>query len=186
MTGDGDLERTLLCATAALERLGVPFHVTGGLASSYYGEPRLTQDIDLVVGLEAQSVVELVALLDRDFIVDAAFVETAVQERRMFQALHRETLIRVDFHVGERIEGELDRCVSQPLFGGHEVPLVSKADAILSKLIWIRDGSEKSRRDVIGMLLDPTPYDRQSVEARAVEHGCAGILSELEGEAGEG
>jgi hypothetical protein len=42
MTG-GDLERTLRCATAALEHIGVAFHVTGGLASSYYGEPRLSE-----------------------------------------------------------------------------------------------------------------------------------------------
>ena len=32
-----------------LERLGVPYCVTGSVAASVYGEPRLTADIDLVV-----------------------------------------------------------------------------------------------------------------------------------------
>ena len=38
-------------------------------------------------------------------------------------------------------------------------------DAILSKLIWVREGSERSRRDILGMLLDPAPLDREFVRS---------------------
>ena len=31
--------------------LAIPYHFTGGLASSFYGEPRFTQDIDVVIRL---------------------------------------------------------------------------------------------------------------------------------------
>ena len=40
-----------LLGDAALDELGIDYHVTGGLASSFYGEPRLTQDVDFVVRL---------------------------------------------------------------------------------------------------------------------------------------
>ena len=32
-----------------LDRAGVPYMVTGSIASSYHGEPRATRDIDIVV-----------------------------------------------------------------------------------------------------------------------------------------
>ena len=31
--------------------LAIPYHFTGGLASSFYGEPRFTQDVDVVIRL---------------------------------------------------------------------------------------------------------------------------------------
>jgi hypothetical protein len=39
-----------------LERLGVPYFVTGSTAGILYGEPRLTHDVDIVVALEARDV----------------------------------------------------------------------------------------------------------------------------------
>ncbi len=46
-----DFIATLKRVTDSLQRLGLRYHLTGGLISSYYGEPRLTQDIDIVVPL---------------------------------------------------------------------------------------------------------------------------------------
>src|SRR6188768_2387305 len=34
-----------------LERLGIPYLITGSVATIYWGEPRLTRDIDVVVEL---------------------------------------------------------------------------------------------------------------------------------------
>jgi hypothetical protein len=36
-------------AIDVLERMGVPYMVVGAFASGPYGEPRMTQDIDIVV-----------------------------------------------------------------------------------------------------------------------------------------
>ncbi len=180
---DTNLRRTVECVVTALSRLGVRFHVTGGLASSYYGEPRLTQDVDFVVRLTPDDSKRLVEALEKEFLIELRTVEEAVQRRGMFQALHRSLLIKADFHVGEKIEGELERSVVSPLFEGLDIPLVSKEDAILSKLIWAREGSDKSRRDILGMLLDPTPFDLETVRRRAADLQCSEILSELEREA---
>ncbi len=48
--GAGDFLRRL---TAALDTANMPYMLTGSLASALHGEPRATQDIDLVVELGA-------------------------------------------------------------------------------------------------------------------------------------
>ncbi len=42
-------ERTIAKFVAIADSIGLPFHLTGGSISSAYGEPRLTQDVDIVV-----------------------------------------------------------------------------------------------------------------------------------------
>ena len=41
-------QATLGKATEIFQQLGVRFHLTGGVTSVLYGEPRMTQDIDIV------------------------------------------------------------------------------------------------------------------------------------------
>jgi len=53
----------LLARTAAIfESLGVPYLVTGSMASMAYGEPRMTLDIDIVAALEER---HAAGILDR-------------------------------------------------------------------------------------------------------------------------
>ena len=42
-----------------LERLGLPYCVTGSVAASVYGEPRLTADVDIVLVLAAKDIAAL-------------------------------------------------------------------------------------------------------------------------------
>jgi hypothetical protein len=53
-----------------LERLGIPYCITGSVATSVYGEPRLTADIDLVVLLKPDDISALrQAFSDSDYYV---------------------------------------------------------------------------------------------------------------------
>jgi hypothetical protein len=49
-----------------LNQLGIPYMVTGGVASVIYGEPRFTRDIDLVIDLQATAITPARVLLPRD------------------------------------------------------------------------------------------------------------------------
>ncbi len=42
-------QKTLAKIVTIFSRLGIRFHLTGGLNATAYGEPRMTQDIDLVI-----------------------------------------------------------------------------------------------------------------------------------------
>jgi hypothetical protein len=41
----------LTAFVAPLEKSGIPYFITGSVASIFYGEPRLTHDIDIVIHL---------------------------------------------------------------------------------------------------------------------------------------
>lgn len=181
MNLNAELEITLRRALGILEGLPVRFHCTGGLASSLYGEPRFTQDIDIVISLEdsEKTAPELIAALSSKFLIDPDQAKRAIARNDMFQALDTETYIKIDFHVGEAIPGELTRSVRKELLSCLVAPTVSKEDAILSKLLWIKKGSEKSRQDVVMMLRGAGVIDWEHLIQRAKDLGVADLLMEL-------
>jgi hypothetical protein len=66
----------------------------------------------------------------------------------MFQLLDDVESLKLDIYPRELIEGELQRSVQLEVFEDLILPVVSRADAAESKLIWISKGSHKSRRDL--------------------------------------
>lgn len=179
------LEITLRRVLECLSGLNLKFHCTGGVVASFYGEPRFTQDIDIVLSLAGhESVIpELLAALSTKFLIDIDQAQRAIARNDMFQALDTEHYIKIDFHVGEAIPGELDRSCRKELLPGLVVPLVSKEDAILSKLLWIGKGSEKSRQDVIMMLRGPDEIRWPELDQRATLLGLSDLLAQLRDEA---
>jgi hypothetical protein len=89
-------------------------------------------------------------------------------------------LVKIDFHDGEKVPGELDR-TSQCEFGaGQIVPLVSMEDALLSKMIWMRLGSHKAKRDAATMWKRGGEFDPGHLRIQALRLGPAKELAEVE------
>lgn len=134
-----------------VEACGLRYHLTGGVVGNALDEPRMTQDIDIVIdpnGL-ASRVDELLTLLsDFDFEFHAASIRAAIDRGSMFQLLDRNEVLKLDIYPRELIPGELSRSEVFELFEGWSVPIVSIVDAAASKLIWIGEGSHKSRREL--------------------------------------
>src|SRR4051812_312195 len=84
----------------ALERLGVTYMVVGSLASSTYGEPRSTLDIDIVIDPTAA---QLEALCDQfpddDFYVSREAARAALRDRAQFNVLRSDTGNKIDFMI---------------------------------------------------------------------------------------
>jgi hypothetical protein len=168
--------------------LGIPYHFTGGLASSFYGEPRFTQDIDIVIRLSVDdpATSALLERLSAGYFIRRQAIRDAIRRNSIFQALEEETGMRIDFHVGEKIPGELQRTGSKEVAAGLTIPLVAKEDAILSKLLWIQLGSGKSKRDAIQMLKNPEDLDVPQLRIQALKLGLASELSRIEEAAASG
>jgi hypothetical protein len=179
-----DFPETIERLLAILIEVGLRFHVTGGIAASYYGDPRFTHDLDLVIDLAAgrPETVELLARLTPGYLITKEVVSHAIEQRSLFQAIDKLSMIKIDFHVGEKIPGELGRSTRREIAPGLFAPLVSKEDAILSKLVWIQLGSEKGRRDVTEMLRREEELDRASLKDRAATLGLEDLLEEMESE----
>jgi hypothetical protein len=181
-----DFEDSIQRISAILDELGLRFHFTGGVASSYYGDPRLTQDLDVVIQLAVDRP-ETRTLLDRlsaGYIINKPDALAAIAQSGLFQAIDETSMIKIDFHVGGKIPGELERTTRRSILPGVVVPLICKEDAILSKLLWIKQGSHKSWHDVTMMLCRDEDMDRASLNERAARLGLGGLLAEIENEDG--
>jgi len=69
-----------------LDELNVPYHVGGSLASSIYGVPRSTADVDIIADLHPEHVEALVKSLRDHYYVDHDRVRSAILERRCWSA----------------------------------------------------------------------------------------------------
>lgn len=147
----------LLAATIAqLERAGVPYMITGSVASSYHGEPRATRDLDIVIDPDPAGITRLVGELEAAGLYvhsDAALA--ALDSRTQFNAIDGTTGWKVDFLLRK------DRPFSREEFArraranllGTPAWIASPEDTIVAKLEWAGvGGSDRQLQDVAAML----------------------------------
>ncbi len=172
----------MLKAAGILESLSIRFHLTGGITSVVYGEPRLTQDLDLVIdnaAVAAQLGPFLAALSQSDFLFDEGAIRYAIESERMFQLLDGVEALKLDIYPRELVPGELSRSVLVELFEGVSFPISSRIDATVSKLVWISRGSHKSRRDVRQLVRTSSETEKESVHEMCDQLGLLSLLAEV-------
>jgi hypothetical protein len=171
-----------------LERLDIPYMVSGSVASSYHGRPRLTHDVDIVVDPTSEQLDVLVrSLLDAGHYVDGARAREALRHRLQFNVIHPRTAFKIDLIVRKDrpfSREELGRRQAVDLSPGVRVALASPEDTILSKLEWAKKAgrSEKQIEDAAGILAVNPGIDRAYVERWAGEIGVLGLWREITGE----
>lgn len=143
-------------ALVALERAGIEYVLTGSLASTTWGRPRATYDVDVVVDLRPADVDRLIRAfpppawyLDRDVILDA------IHAGSEFNAIHGTTGTKVDFWVKTRRPADAVRFRRRrrETLSGVECWVLSPEDTILAKLEWLRAApSERQQADVSGVV----------------------------------
>ena len=178
-------EAALATVVSALDRLAIPFMLTGSIATSFHGRPRATHDADLVIDptpAQLDSLVE--ALTVADFYVDPEGAREALRRRDQFNAIDTHYACKIDLIVRRDrpfSEEELGRRLIVDLTFANAVPIVTPEDAILSKLEWARRSgdSEKQLADAAGVVeLNPS-IDRAYIERWAVELGVQDLWLRL-------
>jgi hypothetical protein len=138
-----------------LNSAGIGYMVTGSIASSYYGEPRATRDLDIVIDPDVDSLDVLVDGLAADgFYVDRDAAHDALDRRAQFNAIGPDAL-KVDFMIRKRrpfsVE-EFERRQPADLLGTAGF-VASAEDLIVAKLEWAAESeSDVQLRDVAGIL----------------------------------
>ena len=86
---DASVGRTIARVAESFRKLGIPFHVTGGIVSSFYGVPRYTMDIDFVVLLEGghRNLPAVVAEIGEAFDIDLESARASLRSHGIFQAM---------------------------------------------------------------------------------------------------
>ena len=139
------------------ERLRIPYLVTGSVASMAYGEPRLTNDIDVVTGIQEVDISDVVAAFPApEFYLSDEAIRDAIRRDGQFNIIHPGSGLKVDVMV--RRDTPFDRSrfararVLRPA-ESYEAACASAEDVISKKLEYFREGgSEKHLRDITGML----------------------------------
>jgi hypothetical protein len=140
-----------------LESLGVDYMIGGSQASMYYGEPRLTRDIDVVVDLRPQHLPALLARFPaEEFYLDEETAREAIRMTRQFNIIHPGSGLKIDVYVNPDTPYDrtrLERRQKLPLLSGVEAYFARPEDVILYKLLYSRQGdSGLHLRDVLGIL----------------------------------
>lgn len=182
----------LLLVVAALDKLSIPYCVGGSYASSLYGVARSTRDVDLIAVIKQAHVLPLADELESEFYADEQAIASAVKLKRSFNAIHRDSLFKVDIFVSKgtgfdakQIERrQMKRVMRAPQ---QNVYVASAEDIVLAKLEWYRRGNEVSDqqwRDILNVLMvQQGSLDLQYMRHWAHELGVADLLEQALAEA---
>ena len=175
------------------ERLGIRYVLGGSLASTAFGEPRSTLDVDFAADLTPNTLEPWAAAMEPSFFLDRAWARQEVAARGSFQLLHRTALLRVDVFVPpwsdlhlwkweHRVRLALDPASNTT------IDVTSPAGIVLQKLAWYRAGgdvSDRQWRDVVGVLKTQLgQLDRTEMQQWATRVGIADLLQRAESAAG--
>jgi len=153
-----DPRHLLIKVAKILEKLKIPYVVTGGMAVLIWGRPRFTADIDIAIEIKPAGVKDLVKAL-RDLghagYVDEEVANETVRVGGEFNFIDGTTGIKVDFWVSINEIFDLSRfkrrVVKEIL--GQKIYFTSPEDLILSKLKWFKEsGSNRHLEDAESVL----------------------------------
>jgi hypothetical protein len=145
---------------AVFNSLDIPYLVGGSVASTLMGEPRATEDVDVVADLEIGKLIPLLQALQPRFYVSEDAVRDAIRFKRSFNLIDNDSLGKIDVFVlkdNAFPQIEFQRRRSQLVRQNPDQMLVlpTPEDIILQKLVWYRmtkNESQRQWRDVLGVL----------------------------------
>lgn len=167
----------------AFEEAGIGYMVAGSMGSSFHGQPRATNDIDIVVEANRDQLRVFVETLGEGYYVSKSAVEAAVKNNSAFNVIDTQACWKADIIVRK------DRPFSHEEFRrrremrllGMEVSVVSAEDVILSKLEWSKaSGSEIQFQDALGVaVIQWDELDKTYLSRWAEELGVGETLRAL-------
>lgn len=170
-----------LLFTRTLNKLGIRYMVSGSIAAIYYGEPRMTNDVDIVVILRREDV----ALLTSAFSLEEFYCpppEVIESERRReqrghFNLIHHETGFKADIYPSGRepLHGWGFARAVEASIEGEKVSFAPPEYVMVRKLQYFREGgSQKHLRDISRMLVGlGENWDRTALESLIKANGLA-------------
>jgi len=163
-----------------LNAAGIDYMFTGALAASYYGMPRTTMDVDIVVKVAREELQTLATLLRKaEMEVDVRRIDGAFESAfRMITLKDKRTPFTVDIMFSDgRLERKRGKILGLPTF--YQTP----EGLILSKLRMIKATVPRGRalkdEDDVKAILRYAKVDMKALKRRSRREGTFSILEEL-------
>lgn len=156
-------EELLARLARGLNRAGIPYMIIGGQAVLLYGEPRLTADIDVTIGLDLSGLGRLLKMSE-----DAGLaplpekIDEFVKQTMVLPVRDPKTSVRVDFVLSfTPYEAEAIRRARQVRIQNTDVAFAAPEDVIIHKIF---SGRPRDIEDIDGILLKQRKLDRAYIE----------------------
>jgi predicted nucleotidyltransferase len=139
----------------------IPYMVIGGQAVLIYGEPRLTKDIDITLGVGVSKLSEINSIVEKlnlKILVDENFVQNTM----VLLVIDEKTGIRVDFIFSFSLyEKQAIKRATDIKFGNTIVRFASLEDLIIHKII---AGRAIDIEDIRSIILKNPDYDTRYIK----------------------
>jgi hypothetical protein len=142
--------------TTALERADIGYMLTGSFASTHYGVPRSTQDIDLVIeATPAQLRAFVEALAGEEYYADLDAALEAHKRQTMFNVIDLATGWKIDLIIRRSRPFSQEEFRRRQRISLHDVPLfvASVEDVVISKLEWAKLAESKRQIEDVAAVL---------------------------------
>lgn len=168
-----------LLFTRRLGDLGIRYMVSGSVAAIFYGEPRFTNDVDIIVWMNADHVEAMIDAFPLDEFYcppkDVVLLELERRQRGHFNLIHHETGFKADIYPIRSDPLHLwgIKHAREVSLEGESVYLAPPEYVIVRKLQFYREGgSEKHLRDIHRMMAGLGPdLDRTTLTTHIDKHG---------------
>lgn len=143
------------------EELKIGYYIGGSVASSVYGLPRTTIDVDIIADLKPIHVQPLFDGLKDTYYISPDMVSDAIQGHSSFNVIHLSTMLKIDVFVlkPEIYDQTAFQRAGTPASASQEemerFVMASAEDIVLHKMYWYRSGGEVADRqwlDILGVL----------------------------------
>jgi len=154
-----ELRDFFLYVIDVLEYLDIPYMVVGGYAATFYGEPRMTIDVDIVVDMQRKHVEAfLEAFPIPEFYVSREGVLDSLRQRYPFNVIQPATGAKIDLMPLPRdvFSRMIFRQRKRMPLGesGKSAWFITPEDIVVTKLkAYLETGSDKHLRDARGVML---------------------------------
>ena len=144
----------LFRAIEALEQANISYAITGSWASTTYGVPRTTHDLDVIVSIAVEKVGALVSAFPPPIYADAEWIREAVVLGQFFNIIDPTLGLKIDFWPLKDDDYSREQFARrrQIEVAGRSMWMLAPEDVILAKLLWYKmSESDTQMRDVVGV-----------------------------------
>jgi len=162
VSGSTAAAELLAALRAALATVGVRWYIFGAQAVSIWGRPRMSADLDVTIEMAPFEVAQLLPIFTHHgFRARVEDIPEFVGRTRVLPLVHETTGIPLDLvFAGPGLEAEfLDRACPVSI-EGHEVPVISPEDLVVSKILAGRSKDIEDIQYVLDSRLSELNQDR--------------------------
>jgi hypothetical protein len=158
MNGQKDFLKRLV---DALNDAGIPYMLSGSIGSGFHGQPRATNDVDIVIAPTESQLHSFLRSLGKDYYVSLNAVREAFRCESAFNVIDMQTGWKADFIIRRRRPFSIEEFQRRQKVSimGLDTWIVSPEDMILIKLEWAKNSkSDRQLEDALKVAM--VQFDR--------------------------